>query len=133
MHSVNKKKALYIDRINNSSEQKESTAELAVRAKLSKRKADGLGLIDTSKGKRKFIPLGFEALGGFSSNSKKFVDYIAMEWSTKSGVDKSIAKTAIVSKVSMAIQRGNGMCLATVSAACLTRDIDDTFCQYPSL
>ncbi len=42
-----------------------------------------------------------------------------MEWSTKSGVDKSIAKTAIVSKVSMAIQRGNEMCLATVSAACL--------------
>jgi hypothetical protein len=125
--------SLYIDRINNSSMEKESTAELAVRSKLTKRKADGLGLIDTSKGKRKFIPLGFEALGGFSFNSKKFVDYIAMEWSSKSGVDKSIAKAAIVSKVSMAIQRGNGMCLATVSAACLTRDIDEICCQYPLL
>ncbi len=39
-------------------------------------------------------------------------------------MDKSIVKTAIAAKVSMYIQRGNGMCLATV--VCLTRDnIDD--------
>jgi hypothetical protein len=56
---------------------------------LNARKADKDSLIETSKGKRKFIPLGFEALGGFSSNSKKFIDFIAMEWSSKSGIDKA--------------------------------------------
>ena len=99
---------------------------------MNNRKADKHSLIETSKGKRKFIPLGFESLGGFSSNSKKFVDFIAAEWCSKSGIDKSIAKNAIVTKVSMAIQRGNGMCLVTVSAACLTRDIDEVNCPYPN-
>jgi hypothetical protein len=32
----------------------------------------------------------------------------------------------------MAIQRGNGRCLAAVSTACLMRDIDDISCPYPS-
>lgn len=124
--------SLYINRLQSSSERKEYTAELAVLTKLRNRKADNSSLIQTSRGKRKFIPLGFEALGGFSSNSKKFVDFIAFEWSSKSGIDKSTAKNAIISKVSMAIQRGNGMCLATVSAASLTRDIDDVDSPYPS-
>jgi hypothetical protein len=36
--------------------------------------------VETSKSK--FIPLEFESLGAFSSNSKKFVDFIAVEWSS---------------------------------------------------
>ena len=123
--------SLYIDRLQNSSEKKESAAEAAVKAKLRIRKADNNGLIDTTRGKRKFIPLGFESFGGFSSNSKKFVDFIAHEWSSKSGMPKSIAKNSIISKISFGIQRGNGMCLVAISAASLKRDIDDLACPYP--
>ncbi len=63
--------------------------------------------------------------GGFSSNSKKFVDFIAKEWSSKSRVSKSIAKNSIISKISFGIQRGNAMCLMAISSASLKRDIDD--------
>jgi len=63
-------------------------------------------------------------LGGFSSNSKKFLEFIANEWSLKSGINKSITKMAISSKISSAIQRGNAMCLAAAASASITHDID---------
>jgi hypothetical protein len=115
---------LYIDRLENASTIRESTAELAVRSKFKARKADQNGFIETARGLRKFIPLGFESFGGFSSNSKRLVDFIATEWSLKSGFSKSTAKYAIVSKISIAIQRGNARCLAAASCASLTHDID---------
>jgi hypothetical protein len=99
--------SLYPKRLQNSSVNREVAAEMAVRAKLRDRKADVNGMIETSRGPRKFIPLGFEALGGMSSNSKKLVDFIVKEWSLKSGLDKAVAKSAIVSKLSMGIQRGS--------------------------
>jgi hypothetical protein len=116
--------SLYDNRLQNSSVERESTAELSVRSKLHYRHADPNGFIETSCGLRKFVPLGFEALGGFSSNSKRFVDFIATEWSVKSGFSKSVAKNVIISKISVGIQRGNAMCLAAVASASLTRHID---------
>ena len=95
------------------------------------RKADLNGLIETSVGMRRFIPLGFESFGGFSSNSKKLVDFIAKEWSMKSGFDKAIAKSQIVSRISMAIHRGNAMCLMTSAYASLTHDLDQVVIDYP--
>jgi hypothetical protein len=43
----------------------------------------------------------------------------------KSGIDKAAVKATIISKISMAIHRGNGMCLclSTISSAYLTRDM----------
>jgi hypothetical protein len=123
--------SLYNNRLTKSSEVRESTAELAVDLKLKARKADEKGIIDTSCGKRKFIPLGFESFGGFSNNSKKFIDFIAMEWSLKSGFDKALAKQVIISKVAVAIQRGNSLCLSAASLACLNRNLDDGNITYP--
>ena len=116
--------SLYDNRLQKSSVQRESAAELSVRNKLSYRNADQNGFIETSRGLREFVPLGFEALGGFSSNSKRLVDFIANEWSVKSGLSKSVAKSTIISKISVGIQRGNAMCLADAACASLTRDLD---------
>jgi hypothetical protein len=123
--------SLYVDRLNNSSKQRESTSELAVKLKLSARKADRNGMIETARGLRKFVPIGFEALGGFSSNSKKLVDFIATEWCLKSGLKKSLAKRSIVSKISMAIQRGNSRGLAAMASASLHHDLDLVAVKYP--
>ncbi len=81
------------------------------------RNADQNGLTDAARGLRRFIPLGFESFGGFSSNSKQLVNFIAKEWSMKSGFDKSVAKYAIISKISMGIQRGNARCLFAAAQA----------------
>jgi hypothetical protein len=131
LYDVSILSSLYHDRLPNSSKEKEYAAELAVRNKLTARKADLNGLIETSVGMRRFIPLGFESFGGFSSNSKKLVDFIAKEWSMKSGFDKAIAKSQIVSRISMAIHRGNAMCLMTSAYASLTHDLDQVVIDYP--
>jgi hypothetical protein len=131
LYDVTIHSSLYIQRIQNSSEKREYTAEMAVRSKLRDRKADEDNMIETSCGKRSFIPLGFEALGGFSSNSKKFVDFIATVWSQKTGITKSIAKHAIVSKLSFGIQRGNALCLAAATCASITHDLDEMHVEYP--
>ena len=103
-----------------------------MRLKLSARKADRDGRIETARGMRQFIPLGFEALGGFSENSKKLVDFIAKEWSMKSGFQKSVAKNSIVSKLSMGIQRGNARGLAAMACASLHQDLDLVAVQFPT-
>jgi hypothetical protein len=97
---------------------------LAVKLKLKARKADQEGMIDTARGKLKFIPLCFEALGALSRNSVNLVDHIAKEWSLNSGISHSIALQAVISKISIGIQRGNAMCLVASSRASLLRDLD---------
>jgi hypothetical protein len=124
LYDVSILSSLYYDRLQISSERRESTAELAVKLKLKARKADREGMIETARGKLKFIPLGFEALGAFSKNAVNLVDHIAKEWSLKSGISHTIALQTIISKISMGIQRGNALCLVASSRASLLKDID---------
>jgi hypothetical protein len=81
LYDVSIYSSFYSERLNNSSKVRE--------------------IIETALGPRKFIPLGFEALGGFSKNSKTLVDFIASERSMKSGLQKSTAKNSIITEISM--------------------------------
>jgi hypothetical protein len=131
LYDVSIYSSLYSERLHNSSKVRESAAEQAVRAKLTARRANQDGIIDTALGPRKFIPLGFEALGGFSKNSQTLVDFIASEWSMKSGLQKSTAKNLIITKISMGIQRGNARGLALVASIVLTHNIDNVAVAFP--
>jgi hypothetical protein len=89
------------------------TAQLAVNSKLTARKADDNGYIETTKGKVKFVPLGYETLGGFSKNSIVLVRCLAKEWESVLGLSSSVAALSMVKTLSLEIWRCNARSLLT--------------------
>jgi hypothetical protein len=101
----------YEGRVHRSAKQRGVTAKDASRAKLRSRKADSNQMIETCKGKLLLIPLAMEVLGGFSTESIRFLRRLAREWQLVTEVNASHAAMIMARKLSIELARCNSRSL----------------------
>lgn len=88
--------SLHPSRVSNSARERGFSAKLAVKSKLSARSVDPQsGMMMTSKGLVKFVPLGFESLGGFSKESVDLLRTLAIAWEVKLEISRSLASLSM--------------------------------------